>query len=277
MLSTFSHPVSYHSVGRWAVVARFEFGVGRDLLVQQPRGVGNPGQHRRVRVRFADGVDEMLAGGLLEEVEDGLERVELVCDGGVAVGQPADGGAERPADGLDFALLAEFVKRLQHVGSDLVDVGVVEHQELDVVHPQPVERAVQGGANPLGRDLLGQFAVARLRVVVEVVADLGGDGHFVPDLRERVADEFLAVAVAVDVTGVEKGDVPVDGVLDHLNSLLARSVAPPVRPDDPGTEADLRDFDSRVPERVVLHAAVLGENALIGLGSPVENGRSSHW
>jgi hypothetical protein len=108
-----------------AVVVGLELRLGSDLLVQQARGVGHAGEDGGVAVEVADGVDEVLARRLLEEVEDGLEHVELVGDGGVAVGQPPDGGAERPADSLDLAFLAEFVKRLQHVGGDLVDVGVV--------------------------------------------------------------------------------------------------------------------------------------------------------
>ncbi len=145
---------------------------------------------------------------------------------------------QAPADGVDLPLLAEFVERFQHVLVDLVDVGVVEHQELDVVRAKAVERAVNSCVHPFGRDLLREFAVAGLRIVVEVVPDFRRDGDFVAVLRQRFADHLFAVAVAVYVAGVEVRHVLVERVLDHVDSIVASTVAPPVRADDPGTEPD---------------------------------------
>jgi len=87
--------------------------------------VGNAGHDARVGADAFDFVDEVLARALLEEVENGLERVELVFDRGLALRKPANGGAERPANRADTSGLFQFVERLQNVPVDLVDVGVV--------------------------------------------------------------------------------------------------------------------------------------------------------
>jgi len=99
-----------------AVVAVFEDGVGRHLLVEQAGGVRDASDHRGVRARLADGVDEVAAGLLLEEVEDGLDRVELlVLDGGVALGQPADGGAERPPERANAPVGFPLAQEIAHL------------------------------------------------------------------------------------------------------------------------------------------------------------------
>ncbi len=250
-----------------AVVADPQLSLGSDLLVQQARGVGNPREDARVGVQLPDRLDGVAARHLLEHVEHELEGVELVLDRGVGLGEPADGRAECPANRLNLPLLADLVEGLQDVRRDLVDVGVVQHEHVDVVHLQAVERAVERGMNPLGVDALGELAVAGLWVVVEVVAELRGDGDLVADLAEGLTDELLGVAVAVHVAGVKECDALFDGVADHVDGLLSGAVAPPVRADDPCTEADLADLDAGGTEFAVLHDCLLARGPLSGCDS----------
>jgi len=150
-------------------------------------------------------------------------------------------------------LLFQFVEELQHVGVDLLDVRVVQLENVDPLEAEPVEGFLERLLEVLPIHLLGQLAVARLGVVVEVVADLGRDGDLVADALQRPPDELLGGTVAVHVPGVEVGDSPIDRVADHVDRFLVASVAPPVAADDPRAEADLGDLDVGRAERAVVH------------------------
>jgi len=133
-----------------------------------------------------------------------------------------------------------------------------------VVDAEPVERAVDRVAQVVHRVLLRQFAVAGLRVVVEVVADLRGDGHLLAALREHLAEQLLRAAVSVHVARVEVGDAGVERVLDHLQGVRLVAVPPPVRADDPRAEADLAHLDPRIAEFAVVHTRAWSDGHLAG-------------
>jgi len=78
-----------------------------------------------------DGFEEVVADLLFEDVPDQLEGIELLGNRHITLGQPADGGAERPASGLDDTLFFEFVEHFEDVFVDLLDVGVVELEHVD--------------------------------------------------------------------------------------------------------------------------------------------------
>jgi len=255
------------------VVAVFEDGVGRHLLVEQAGGVRDASDHRGVGARLADGVDEVAAGLLLEEVEDGLDRVELlVLDGGVALGQPADGGAERPPERANAPVGFPLAQEIAHLGRDVVDVRVVQLEQVDVVGVEPVERAFESGFEVLAVELLRKLAVSGLRIVVEVVADLRRERHLVATAADRAADYLLAVAVAVHVAGVDVRDARVERVFDHTDRLFVRAVAPPVGADDPRAEADLRPRRRSSRVRGAAYPE-LGIGTLSGCGLPTRRDR----
>jgi hypothetical protein len=251
------------------VVALAEFGLGGHLLVQEPRGVRDARDERGGGVLLADLLDEVVVDVLFEEVPDVLDAVERRLDGAVALREPADGGAERHADGLRAAVLPEFVEQFEHVRREFVDVRVVELEVVHAVDAQPFEALLDGVSEVVGVHLLREFAVARLRVVVEVVAHLRRDGHLVAALGEHRPEQFLAAAVAVDVARVEVRDALVEGVLHHLDGVVLVAVTPPVGADDPRAEPDFADLDAGVPEFAVLHARGLVGLSLSGCGSGI--------
>ncbi|CDK40198.1 hypothetical protein BN903_108 [Halorubrum sp. AJ67] len=126
-------------------------------------------------------------------------------------------------------------------------------EHVDVVGVEPVERGLERLGEVLAVQLLRQFAVAGLRVVVEIVADLRRQRHLVAAAVDGPPDYLLAVAVAVHVAGVDVGDARVERVLDHPDRLFVGAVAPPIGADDPRAEADLGDLDAGVPQFAVLH------------------------
>jgi len=259
-----------------AVVAVFEDGVGRHLLVEQAGGVRDASDHRGVRARLADGVDEVAAGLLLEEVEDGLDRVELlVLDGGVALGQPADGGAERPPERANARAVGfPLAQEIAHLGRDVVDVRVVQLEQVDVVGVEPVERAFESGFEVLAVELLRKLAVSGLRIVVEVVADLRRERHLVATAADRAADYLLAVAVAVHVAGVDVRDARVERVFDHTDRLFVRPSGRPTsrcrRPTRRSRSPRPRRRSSRVRGAAYPE---LGIGTLSGCGLPTRRDR----
>jgi len=97
--------------------------------------------------------------------------------------------------------------------------------------------------------------VSSLRIIIKVVADLGGECHLVETVGECLPEDLLGVAVAVHIARIEVGDSLVDGVVDHPDSLLSRAVAPPVGADDPRAESDLTNLDTRIAEFSLLHGS----------------------
>lgn len=190
---------------------------------------------------------------LLEGVPDDLEYVELLLGGHIAFGQPTDRGVKYPAGGLDGALLFQFVKGLEHVGRGFADVRVVELQEAGVFHVEAFKALFGHLTGLLTGDFLEEFVMVGLQVIVEVIADFGGDGDLVAVVDERPTDDLLGVAAAIYVVRVEETDVLLGDVVGHLGGVFVWAVAPPVGLDDPHTEADLADFGSGGVELAVVH------------------------
>ncbi len=103
----------------------------------------------------------------------------------------------------------------------LVDVDVVRLQSLQAgfeVLPQPAGNVAVGLDVAVGHD--------RLVVLVDVVAELGGDDHLVATLPECLAEEMLAVSGAVVGGGVEERDAEVESALQGAQRLGVVDLAP---------------------------------------------------
>ena len=74
------------------------------------------------------------------------------------------------------------------------------------------------------------------------------------DAGERPADDLLVGALAVDVAGVEERDPELERALDQVLALASGDVAPPVRAERPGAEADLGGLEVGVAEAAGPHA-----------------------
>src|SRR5206468_1018323 len=103
-------------------------------------------------------------------------------------------------------------------------------EEVDVVHPQAVERRAQRPSRVLAR---------AVEPVAHVVAELRRQNDAVTAALEHLTEEALAVpAIAVDVGRVEEGDARVEGGIDDLTRPLQVEAAAEVV----AAEADLRDL-----------------------------------
>ena len=117
--------------------------------------------------------------------------------------------------------------------------------DVDVVGPEPLERGVEAAPDEVAR--------ARRRRPAAAEAELRREHDFRSPSREHLAEEALAVAVAVDVGRVEERDALGQRGLDDC----ARSfeVEPP--PEVVAPEADARDLDAARTELLQAHASLL--------------------
>ena len=89
----------------------------------------------------------------------------------------------------------------------------------------------------------------------EIDADLRRDEDAVAHLAERLADQLLAVAAAVDVGRVEEVDAEVEGAPERGQRLLVADVAPAHAADGEPAEADFGDHELCAAEASVVHAS----------------------
>jgi hypothetical protein len=125
----------------------------------------------------------------------------------------------------------------------------VQIVEVDVVHPQPLQAALDGAADVGGRavDLQG----GALGVVAD--AEFGGDEGLVAPVGQRLADLDLVGVRAVHLGRVEEGDAQFERAVDHRRRLiLIRALA--VEGGHAHTaQADGRNFRTRTAQRARLH------------------------
>jgi len=115
-----------------------------------------------------------------------------------------------------------------------------------------------------GFDVVAQIprriAAAHWRIVAVAVgpADrlrLGGDIDLAaPPLLQRLPDDGLAVALAVEFGGIDEVDALFEGVQQGVDGVLVVDL-PPVAADLPGAKADFADLPAGAAERAVLHGA----------------------
>ena len=182
-----------------------------------------------------------------------LEQAVLVLDGDeprpavrlrqlVGLGQLL-GGEVRASDGARQPLRHELLHRPERLRDRRDPVGAVVVEEVDVVHPQALERRAERPARVLAR---------AVEPVAHVVAELGRQHDAVAAALEQLAEEALAVpAVAVDVGRVEEGDAGVEGGVDDLACPLEVEATAEVV----AAEADPGDDEVGSVERLAAHGA----------------------
>ena len=174
--------------------------------------------------------------------------------------EPADVGAQGGAVVADFALGLQLFQGLEQVVFfQGVDAGVMDLVEVDVVGVQAAEALFAGKADKVRVELLGAFLMADARgeLVVEVVAELGGDDQVVAAVAEDFGQDFLAVALAVGVGGVEEVDAQVEGVFEEGGALFLGDFAPPSGGDGPDAEAYCGKGEVGAGELPVVHSLIV--------------------
>ncbi len=138
-------------------------------------------------------------------------------------------GEVRRADSAHRSFLDELVERAERLLERRDAVGAVVLVEVDPVGLQPAQRGLDRLPD------VGAGAASGL-AVAQVISELRREDDLVTPSGERAADDLLAAApVAVDVRGVEEGDVRVERGVDHrARGLLVDAAAEVVaaEPDD---------------------------------------------
>ena len=202
-------------------------------------------------VRLASFIEQLIDPLLAEQAEGNLEDLRRARF-------EAEDGFRRFVDGNP--VVVDFVFGLQRL-EDLVRRGVahqlgrriVELVNVDMVRPETLQRPLESE-----RDV-SVVEVHPDTSVIEVAANLRGQMHIVPTADERFADDFLAVAPAVDVGGVDEIHSEVDGTLQRCDRrpVLRGSIRIPVGvpADRPRAEPNFRHLQAGATEDPCLHPA----------------------
>ena len=125
-------------------------------------------------------------------------------------------------------------------------VGPVHEVDVDVVGAEVLQALVDR------RDDALAAAVAQVRLVAVVHAELGDDDRLVATLAERLAERAFGGAHAVALGGVEAVDAEVERAADGAHELRLLDVAVAAA-DLPAAVADGRDLEAGPSERSMLH------------------------
>ena len=179
--------------------------------------------------------------------------------GSLALLEPADVGPQGHAVVADFALGLQLFQHLEQVVLlQGVDAGVVNLVKVDVVRVEAAQALFAGKADKVLVELLGPLLVADAgrQLVVEVVAELGGDDQVVAAVAQHFGQDFLAVAFAVGIGGIKEVDAKLDGVLQQFGALLLGNLAPPGGGHGPDAEAYLGKFQVGAGKGAIIHVLV---------------------
>src|SRR6185437_5172986 len=117
---------------------------------------------------------------------------------------------------------------LGHRADGLFDLGglrrAVQVIQVDVVHAEPGQRRLAGPLDVVVLAADDAVPVAGGPVDAELRSQL----HLVAAARDTAADQYLVVASAVDVGGVDEGDAQVQGAVDGRDGLVPVGGAVPL-------------------------------------------------
>ncbi len=135
----------------------------------------------------------------------------------------------------------------RHVGIDAVLI-----EEVDRIHPQPLQRLLGDLADTFGP------AIGRTRTAgAEIEAEFRRDNDAFLERRERFADQFLVRERSVDLGGVEESNAAPDGGADQSDHLVPIRSGAAMIVQAHATEADSRDFKAAVSKFSFLHGSRL--------------------
>ena len=240
---------------------------------------------RRVRRAARRREDELAAGILLEHVVDHLRDRRAAYRRRVdAFVAPSDGRPQRRPVRQDLPFGLEPLQRLPMLVLHQRDhARVVRLVDRDVIDAEARQRLVDGETDELRRHVLRQLTLTAgtLRIVVEVVAELGADVDVAALLQNR-REHRLAAAVAVRVSGVDVVDAEVECLAHQGLPVGIAVVAPPAGGQRPGAEAELGELDVGAVQISIAHAISRGEIRYItaprdAASRPQPGTRTSWW
>ena len=137
-----------------------------------------------------------------------------------------------------------------------VDPGVMRLIEVDIVGIEAAQALLAGKADKVRVEFLRPFLMSNAgsKRIVEVIAELGGDDHLVAAVAEDFSQDFLAIALAVGIGGIEKVDARLQGIFQERGPLLLGNLAPPGSSHGPNAEAHLGKREFGTGKRSVFHS-----------------------
>ena len=156
------------------------------------------------------------------------------------------------AEEADLALGHQLGHRPDRLLDRSVRIDAVQVVEIDVIHPQSGQAALDGSTHIGGR------SVDLQRGAVGVVADaeLGRDESLVPPVGQRLADLDLVGVRAVHLGRIEEGDPQLQRAMDHRRSMALVRRRAVERRHPHAAQADGRNFWTVRSETTGLHGAV---------------------
>ena len=161
----------------------------------------------------------------------------------------------------NLACTHEHVERVHRLVDRRVRVEEVHPQQVDVVGAKPPQRILD-----LVHDGLASRAAAVGIAHVHAAAELGGDHQAITEAlarpgRKPLAEDRLAVALGVDVGGVDEVPAPPDVALELGDRLLRSGAEAPFGAEGHGAQAERAHAKAGPAERHVViksHARTLG-------------------
>jgi hypothetical protein len=157
------------------------------------------------------------------------------------------------AEGLHLSLRDEGLHRSGDLLDGHVGIDPVLVKQIDGLHPQALQRALDGPADVLRP--AGDAAVLT-GLGIDVEAELGGDHHPVAYRPQGFAYHLLVDEGAVDLGGVEEAHAPLDGRADQGDALFLGEAGRIAEADAHASQADGRDFKAAPAEFSRFHVGV---------------------
>lgn len=151
-------------------------------------------------------------------------------------------GPERRAGMEDLAFLLQLrERRPDGIIVDLRGVDVVQLKDVDPVGLQALERLIHREPEKLRGEVLGDLTLplALFTVVVEVVANFGGNHDLIALVGKRLRNQLFTPAVAVGVGCVVEVDAQIESLAHQRDGFVVGELAPPPGGDRPQTKTHL--------------------------------------
>ena len=164
----------------------------------------------------------------------------------------------------DLALLDQLLQLAHGLLHRPAPADIVHHDQVKVVQVHPLQRILHIPADRPGAGVVHHGGAVPLVVEVATLAPpvqraLGLDQELVPAALERLAQQLLTQAGAVDRGGVDVVDAEVDGLIQQALHLADADIH--IRPDTaaadaPGPKGDHRGGEIGFSEFLVFHKKI---------------------
>jgi len=151
----------------------------------------------------------------------------------------------RQPDVTDQTLIDEKFHRTDGILDRDVGIDPMLAEQIDIIDAQPLETGDARLNDVFGPAVDAAAVPARL-------AELGREDGFVASAFDRASDQFLVLAVAIGVSGIEQAHAGIEGMLDGRDRfpVVERAI---LDGHAHAAKADGRNFEAALPECALSH------------------------